>query len=130
MDGQQRCVDEATICLHSLLTYSIISGVLGFLIRTRSMCGRRCRRFTYGQICLLLCSDIESTINPLSLSKADFKKTQVPIQVDMNYVKNVVAVASSNIALLTERIHFLGQKNFELKNNVLRDMSSLETPRK
>ena len=100
-------------------TYSIATGLISFIIRTRSTCGRRCQRFTCCQICLSLCSDLEAAVNPLSLSKLDMKRKQVTHQAEMDHVLNLTRVATNNISVLTTRIQALEKLNDSLKDKVL-----------
>merc|ERR1712030_310065 len=90
--------------------------IVSFVIRTRSTCGKRCRRFTCCQICLSLCSDLEAAINPLSLSKLDMKRKQIEHQADMDHVLNLTRVATDNISILTNRIQALERLNADLKS--------------
>ena len=97
-------------------TYSIGTGIVSFVIRTRSTCGKRCRRFTCCQICLSLCSDLEAAINPLSLSKLDMKRKTQEHQADMDYVLNLTRMATDNISVLTNRIQALEILNVDLQS--------------
>ena len=97
-------------------TYSIGTGIVSFVIRTRSTCGKRCRRFTCCQIALSLCSDLEAAINPLSLSKLDMKRKTQEHQADMDYVLNLTRMATDNISVLTNRIQALEMLNADLQS--------------
>ena len=107
-------------------TYSIGTGIVSFIIRTRSTCGRRCKRFTCCQICLSLCSDLEAAINPLSLSKLDMKRKQITHQADMDHVLNLTRVATNNISILTNRVQALERLNADLKDIQNRGVLSQE----
>ena len=107
-------------------TYTLAYGLVLFIIRMRSFCGKRREKFSCLAIFFSFFSQLDSAINPLSLTKHDFKLRLKEIESQMSSRESRVSLDHVTTTTLLARLDLVEAANGRLRTE-LRTIRSILT---